>query len=477
MSDGDAANILVDATGTDDILPVVRLIGSVLTCRFHGSNASIVARTPSLPVSASRHFIDRASVLIRCPAPNATAAPWQAVSLELRPPLVSQLSPLQRATAPIAVTRPAGSEQAQHYELSVCSATSRASRKHLVEWIEYHALQGVDHFYLYDTASHGQGQGRLQHVLQDYVSKGAVTVVPWPYDNCMHGMASGRNVGWATSLNPVLGPKFFQPPPRIAQTAALASCYVRFRSSTRYMTSIDDDEFLLSKMRTLKSFVKGVFKRFPEAPALYLRPIMITACPPRAAELLPQFNGSLPRLGGTRQFAELTLQYEGKLVMRTAAVEMFHVHYVTQVRGAGAAGRTTNSSDGDGVVGGVARRWTMEDVVTAHPHKAAVLHYKDSLQESGSVFGGELPVDPDQVMAKACKGSVIDLDPSSGSRAKTVPPAAAAYPPPSSFFAQGFNFFGSWPRESVDPTKHYLSATVAKALVENFKRRMAEFAG
>ena len=46
------------------------------------------------------------------------------------------------------------------FNLSLCSATmsSTASRAQLVEWIEFHRLVGVQHFFLYDT-SHTHSRG------------------------------------------------------------------------------------------------------------------------------------------------------------------------------------------------------------------------------------------------------------------------------------------------------------------------------
>lgn len=46
----------------------------------------------------------------------------------------------------------------------------------LAEWIEYHAMLGVDHFYLYDD----QSTDNTKEVLQPYVKRGIVTVQPAP---------------------------------------------------------------------------------------------------------------------------------------------------------------------------------------------------------------------------------------------------------------------------------------------------------
>lgn len=67
---------------------------------------------------------------------------------------------------------------------------------------------------------------QLAVVLADYVHQGLLTVVRWPYQNCVRNMGSGRKVVLGAPLN-----KVFTPPRAIAQTAALASCYSRWETS------------------------------------------------------------------------------------------------------------------------------------------------------------------------------------------------------------------------------------------------------
>jgi hypothetical protein len=47
---------------------------------------------------------------------------------------------------------------------------------YLQEWIEYHRLIGVDHFYLYNNNS----WDRFRKILAPYVKAGLVTLIPWP---------------------------------------------------------------------------------------------------------------------------------------------------------------------------------------------------------------------------------------------------------------------------------------------------------
>jgi hypothetical protein len=137
---------------------------------------------------------------------------------------------------------------ATEYDLTLCTATSRTYRPHLVEWLEYHLMLGIQHFYLYDTTLWNHPPEKsLEMTLHDYIERGLVTVIRWPYDNCVKNMASGRWINYVvpdeTTGRSVS--RFFQPPRAIAQTAALASCYSRFKRKTKWMAHIDDDEFLV----------------------------------------------------------------------------------------------------------------------------------------------------------------------------------------------------------------------------------------
>lgn len=64
--------------------------------------------------------------------------------------------------------------ESKKYQLSVC-AIFRNESKYLKEWIEYHRLVGVDHFYLYNNNSRDNYVANLR----PYVDKGIVTLIQW----------------------------------------------------------------------------------------------------------------------------------------------------------------------------------------------------------------------------------------------------------------------------------------------------------
>ncbi len=61
------------------------------------------------------------------------------------------------------------------YNLSICSIINNEA-KFLKEWIEYHRLIGVDHFYLYNVNS----TDRYMEVIRNYIKEGVVTLIRWP---------------------------------------------------------------------------------------------------------------------------------------------------------------------------------------------------------------------------------------------------------------------------------------------------------
>jgi hypothetical protein len=65
-------------------------------------------------------------------------------------------------------------EKPKKYNLSVC-ALFKNEDKYLKEWIEYHQLIGVDHFYLYDNRS----TDSFRRILSPYIRKGIVSLIQW----------------------------------------------------------------------------------------------------------------------------------------------------------------------------------------------------------------------------------------------------------------------------------------------------------
>lgn len=65
--------------------------------------------------------------------------------------------------------------KSKKYNLSVCSLFKNEA-KYFKEWIEFHRLVGVDHFYLYNNSS----LDNYINVLDPYFKEGLITLVEWP---------------------------------------------------------------------------------------------------------------------------------------------------------------------------------------------------------------------------------------------------------------------------------------------------------
>ncbi len=96
------------------------------------------------------------------------------------------------------------------YDLAV-AAIFKDEGKYLKEWLDYHLLAGVDHFFLYNNDSTDD----YEKVLAPYVEKKLVTLINF----------SGKGM----------------------QTPAYDNAIERFRFFCRYMTFIDLDEFIFPK--------------------------------------------------------------------------------------------------------------------------------------------------------------------------------------------------------------------------------------
>lgn len=115
-------------------------------------------------------------------------------------------------------------------DLAIC-AIFQNDADYLKEWIEFHKIQGVKHFYLYNNNS----QDDFQAVLKRYIKKDEVTLVEWPYtyDDGEHG-------AWLA-----------------IQRAAYMDCINRFGSDMDWLAFIDTDEFLFSpKGKPLPHYLK-----------------------------------------------------------------------------------------------------------------------------------------------------------------------------------------------------------------------------
>ena len=118
------------------------------------------------------------------------------------------------------------------YNLAVV-AIMKDEEPYVQEWLDYHLLAGVDHFFIYDNDSTPE----FKKILQPYIDAGIVTYTFYPG--------------------------------KCRQLEAYADAFKRFRFFYRYMAWIDGDEFIFPKSKsTVTEVVDEIFKAYPKASGL-----------------------------------------------------------------------------------------------------------------------------------------------------------------------------------------------------------------
>ena len=131
------------------------------------------------------------------------------------------------------IFRPRNIMQKKYY-VSIC-AIFRDEGYYLKEWIEFHKIIGIEHFYLYNNFS----QDNYLEVLAPYIQAGEVTLIDWPVPQ--------------------------------GQMSAYQDCFNKFRDETNWFAFIDIDEFIVpNKTDTIGDFLKPFELKRP-AVLLYWR--------------------------------------------------------------------------------------------------------------------------------------------------------------------------------------------------------------
>eukprot|EP01037_Dinobryon_pediforme_P022417 gene22417-23569_t len=151
------------------------------------------------------------------------------------------------------------------------------------------------------------------------------------YSPCLQNISSNASV---TSIEIYL-------PTSIAQSAATASCFSRFKHTSTFLGHADLDEFFFaprsgktfqnndnndlhnnnfSAVNSLLRFVRKRFALQPRAPALAFTPVTFTADLPYV---------QLPRLG-RQNSSEPGVIYEVKLIARSSAAGFLFTHFMPQ---------------------------------------------------------------------------------------------------------------------------------------------------
>lgn len=114
------------------------------------------------------------------------------------------------------------------YKVSIC-AIFRDEADYLREWIEFHRIVGVEHFYLYNNFS----QDQYLEILQPYIHSGIVTLIDWPIKQ--------------------------------GQMSAYDDFFKKYSSETEWVGLIDLDEYLVINQR---STIYEFLEQFRNRPAV-----------------------------------------------------------------------------------------------------------------------------------------------------------------------------------------------------------------
>lgn len=98
------------------------------------------------------------------------------------------------------------------YKISICAIFKNES-SFLKEWVEYHEMLGIEHFFLYNNNS----EDDYLAVLKPYIDKGLVTLIDWPYDQ--------------------------------GQITAYKHFYETYRHETQWVSFLDIDEFFCPRYK------------------------------------------------------------------------------------------------------------------------------------------------------------------------------------------------------------------------------------
>lgn len=116
----------------------------------------------------------------------------------------------------------------KNYKYTVClCGIFKNEAKFLDEWIQFHLVIGIDHFYLYNNNS----DDNYSEILKPYIEKGIVDLVDWPFNH--------------------------------SQMDAYKDCYNKHQNDTNWLTFIDVDEFICPiSTNNIKSWLAS-YKNYP----------------------------------------------------------------------------------------------------------------------------------------------------------------------------------------------------------------------
>lgn len=117
-------------------------------------------------------------------------------------------------------------QKSKKYYITIC-AIFKNEAKYIKEWLEYHQLIGIEHFYLYNNFSNDN----YLEILNPYIEKGIITLINWPVEQ--------------------------------GQLSAYQDCYEKYKLDSQWICFLDIDEFIcLNKEENICDFLKK-YEKYP----------------------------------------------------------------------------------------------------------------------------------------------------------------------------------------------------------------------
>lgn len=104
----------------------------------------------------------------------------------------------------------------------------------LKEWIDYHLIKGIEHFYLYENNT--VSDHKIAEILSPYISKGLVTHIMWPYPYHIYNYRLRRF--WPNDAF------------SYAQLSQINHSIYKFGAETEWILNCDVDEYFYSPQHT-----------------------------------------------------------------------------------------------------------------------------------------------------------------------------------------------------------------------------------
>ncbi|MGL5099839.1 MAG: glycosyltransferase family 92 protein, partial [Fusobacteriaceae bacterium] len=117
-------------------------------------------------------------------------------------------------------------KEKKKYYATICGIFKNEA-SYMKEWIEYHKMIGVQHFYLYNNFS----EDNYKEILEPYIKEGVVTLKEWPV--------------------------------KAGQMSAYKDCYENYKSESQWICFLDFDEFICPyEEKNICDWLKK-FERYP----------------------------------------------------------------------------------------------------------------------------------------------------------------------------------------------------------------------